>query len=1814
MKRERYVAIIVFIIVLILCLYACGQAPATHQHSYGDWTTVTAATCDTSGQEKRVCSCGAEEKKDIPALGHDFSAKFTTDIEATCISKGSKSKRCSRCGEKSEITDVPALGHTFSAEFTIDVAATCTGKGSKSKHCSRCGEKSEVTEIEPLGHNYVDSKCTRCGDEIIAEIDGLTFAYDASSQTYSVKSYFGKETELTIPNSYNNGKDGLRPVTGIGDYAFYKCSSLLKLTIPDGVTKIGYNAFLGCSRFTTITIPDSVTNISENAFTGCDSLQYNTANGIKYLGNEKNPYAWLIKAADNNIGSCDINSNTKYVLGKAFDGCSSIKNVFIPESVIRIGEGAFSGCVNIENATISALAVNYIPKNKLKTVVITSGTKITEGAFADSAMLTSVTIPKTVKEIENNAFENSGRLTDIYYDGDVVGWCGIIGLNNLALSPHTLHIGGYKVEGVWEIPDDVTSIADYAFWNCSGLTSVKVGKDVTRIGKQAFYKCKGLTSITLLEKLTSIGAEAFYECASLTGIKLGTGVTNIDEGAFSGCSALSSVVIPDSVTSLGNYAFENCTNLKSIAVGIGVVNVDNSVFFGCPNIESATITTTLINRFSKSKLKTVVIIGGDYVGNRAFSDCVSLTNVTINKSVTGIGAYAFSNCKNIEVYYTGNVADWCGISGLKNIMMNASVLYVGEDKVRVEKELALPEGVISVSDYAFYGCNGLTSITMPDSVKRIGNSAFENCSSLVSVTLSKNLTGIGDNAFFGCCNIETATLPSSMISCIQKNELKTVVITSGNRIAPGAFMYCQSLTNVIIADSVTSIGVDAFLGCENVETVTLPSFAISYIPKNKLKTVVITSGETIEEAAFSDSSELMSVTLPESVKTIGENAFSNCDNLANIYYTGNVADWCEIIGLNYVMKSSRTLYIGGEKLEGKLVIPNGVKSIGASAFVGCSGITYIIIPDSVTSIGEDAFLGCDKVIYNIYNNAKYLGNNRNPYMVLAKASNTDIVSCKINEQTRYILNDAFRGCFSLEQITIPDNVKSIGENAFSDCRKIETATLPSFAISYIPKDALKTVVVASGAEIEDRAFEDSVLLTSVSISDGVVKIGEYAFSGCGKLEELNLSKTVITIGDYAFSGCVALKSITIPTNVTNIGYRLFNDCVGLTDVTISDGVTDVGEDLFFGCINIENATLPTTVIDYIPKNKLKTVVITSGDSIRNRAFFGSASLLCVTISDSVKSIGDDAFANCNKLTDIRYSGSIASWCGISGLNNIMSSSRTLYIGNKELEGKLIISDGIKSIGASAFVGCSKITSVTIPDSVTSIGESAFFGCNSIETITIPSFAISYIPKDALKTIVITSGKNIGESAFGDCGKLTKVTIPESVRTVGDNAFANCDKLIDIRYSGSIASWCGISGLNNIMSSSRTLYIGNKELEGKLIISDGIKSIGASAFVGCSKITSVSIPDSVKVIGENAFSGCIKIETATIPSFAIGYIPKDALKTVVITSGENIESRAFSDFALLKSVTIPDSIMVIMDYAFENCTSLTDIAIPDSVMSIGYRAFENCKSLGSIMIPNGVISIGDYAFENCTSLTSVTIVADVANMGDDVFKGCDNVEVATLPASAIKYVSKNKLRTVVITGGKRIEDRAFAACATLENITIPNGVTSIGAYSFYNCVKLTEIAIPNSVTSIGKYAFYNCSGLTSIVLLYGLTSIGDFAFYNCNQLANVILPYGVTTIGESVFSGCAALARITIPHSVKNIGENAFSNCSGLTEITMSNSVTRISDSAFYNCGSLTEIKFNGTCEEWQGVEKADNWDGYTGDYIVYCSDGTVSKDGTVTKA
>ncbi len=362
---------------------------------------------------------------------------------------------------------------------------------------------------------------------------------------------------------------------------------------------------------------------------------------------------------------------------------------------------------------------------------------------------------------------------------------------------------------------------------------------------------------------------------------------------------------------------------------------------------------------------------------------------------------------------------------------------------------------------------------------------------------------------------------------------------------------------------------------------------------------------------------------------------------------------------------------------------------------------------------------------------------------------------------------------------------------------------------------------------------------------------------------------------------------------------------------------------------------------------------------------------------------------------------------------------------------------------------------------------------------------------------------------------------------------------------------------------------------KVVISNGVTSIGEYAFAWCPNLTSLTIGDSVATFGNNIFYASDAITEIMVDSNN-PYYSSDEYG--VLFNKDKTTIIQYPKGNTRTSYTIPDGVTTIGNYAFYLCTKLTSITIPDSVTTIDAEAFYYCNKLTSITIPDSVTTIGNRAFVFCNSITSITVDSDNQYYSNDEYGVLFNIEKTKI----IQYPTGNTRTSYTIPDGvTTIGNYAFYYCNKLTSITIPDSVTTIGDDAFHSCKSLTSVTIGNGVTSIGKGAFSTCTCLTSVTIGDSVTTISKDAFNHCDKLTSITIPDSVTTIGDYAFGNCSSLASVIIGDSVTTIGNYAFADCK-LTSIILPDSVTKIGNYAFYDC-NLRNVYYEGTSEQWESI-------------------------------
>ena len=559
---------------------------------------------------------------------------------------------------------------------------------------------------------------TANADEAIPMEGDYTYTVNEDGETVTIDGYYGTETEVVIPGTLNG-----KTVTTIR--GFRDCPSLSSVTIPDGVTTIGGFAFNGCTSLTSVTIPDSVTTIGDWAFSDCTTL-----------------------------ASVTIPDSVTTIGEYAFYNCTTLASVTIPNSVTTIGKNAFRGCTTLASVTIPD-----------------SVTTIGEYAFYNCTTLASVTIPNSVTTIGKNAFSNCTSLENIIVGENNAYYLSINGvLFNKDKSKLIYYPAGMKNIS-YTIPDGVTTIGDYAFYNCTSLASVTIPDSVTTIENDAFSRCTSLTSVTIPDNVTTIGDYAFYRCTTLTSVIIPDGITTIGFCAFESCTSLETVYYGgtqaewDAIEKGGG---NKCLTDAEIICTDGIINerepdtseptssdtseptssepedLQPGDYFVDGNLEYTVLKdgTLEIRGFAGDETKEIVIpetVKGKKVtsiGDAAFMDCTSLTSVTIPDSVTKIGGYAFSGCTSLEtVNYSGRKSDWEAIEiDIENEPLTNAEIKFAEQAVEIVDENTGVKTEVSTEDEnldgAEFEANPADHPTLWDLIKKIIEKAVDTIESV----------------------------------------------------------------------------------------------------------------------------------------------------------------------------------------------------------------------------------------------------------------------------------------------------------------------------------------------------------------------------------------------------------------------------------------------------------------------------------------------------------------------------------------------------------------------------------------------------------------------------------------------------------------------------------------------------------------------------------------------------------------------------------------------------------------------------------------------------------------------------------------------------------------------------------------------------------------------------------------------------------------------------------------------------------------------------------------------------------------------------
>lgn len=1127
--------------------------------------------------------------------------------------------------------------------------------------------------------------------------------------------------------------------------------------------------------------------------------------------------------------------------------------------------------------------------------------------------------------------------------------------------------------------------------------------------------------------------------------------------------------------------------------------------------------------------------------------------------VSVISASAFAYASGIKII---NIPDTIEIIEVGTAFTGASKLEeinIYETGNAVSSRYSSHEGVLYSQDVA-----GLELAVFPsgksgeyviyDGTKLIGSRAFYNAYNVTSVTIPGSVAIIMPSAFMGCRNIETLTILDSD----NPNE------ESGLKIADHAFYNLRNLTTVNLPARLSSFSPAMFSSTGKLSTINIAKGGSMYASKNGM--VTNAAGDTL---IYCPSGRTGYVRIPAGIATIAAGSFMQHYSITEVYVSYSVAT-IENNAFKLCTNLQTLTFEGSPSAVGM--------TVGKQAFMRCYALKNVIFEkeSAVTEIGEEAFSSCN-----------VLGDLTLP-ATLTKIGSLAFKDCLsirkvvIAEGNKNIevAMDAFEGCVRLLTITIPSTMETLPIEAIAACPSVRSIDIAENN-PYFSSDGLiiynanktellfysKTITPENGeytpidsvVKIRGGAFRNNDRIKVLNIGKNVEEIGDYAFAGMSALTTVNFedSTSALTLGKGVLQGTGSLGNIVLPSRIREISEEMFRNSA-IAVVTIGSSVTVIGKNAFTGCTGLMEIIFAEGCnIETIPESAFENVAAGT-----------------ITIPKSVKVIESRAFANVSASEIIFEEGSV-----------------------------------LTTIGDGAFTG-SALVSISIPSSVTTLGKGVFEGAKKLTSVSLDGTALVNIP----------------ERTFTDCKKLKSFNVPNTINDIGCRAFYCCYSLASVTYEAG---------------------------------GEGALTIGDQAFHLCSKLTTLALPSRTESIGEKAYYA-VKATEATFTDSEMG--GTDA------TSGlKHIGSRAFEQSSL-KTIELPEGLLTIGSYAFLQSKSLTSAVIPSTVtnleksdngvqiLGVGRFAFSSCTALIDITFrpmsgekPEGYLGVTIYdTFSKCEKLTSIVLPANMITALDagnkvipaisaDAMDDCPLSQIAVneggnyVAENNILYLTENGVKKEIIVAAKSVSGEvvipytvsdiwrgAFASCELITSIKFeatPEGQAAvplkISAYpdtfplGTFKATKFTSIELPSRTVGIGPYAFAY-SGLTSIKIPGAVGDDGNefgisrYAFEYCADLAvvefeegaenrvltvddyafrltaitSLTLPSGTVSIGDSAFYDCKKLVTVNIPNSIKEIAEYAFKGCTLLNSVNFAEGthLKMLDSSIFAGCTSLIEFK------------------------------------------
>ena len=1363
---------------------------------------------------------------------------------------------------------------------------------------------------------------------------------------------------------------------------------------------------------------------------------------------------------------------------------------------------------------------------------------------------------------------------------------------------------------------------------------------VAEIANDVFSNISGLTGITLPSSMKRIGNDNFSYCWDLKYVQISANEPPIcGEYAFSGITDRVLLYVPEGYSvnyqsaeiwkdfttviegeAVPDFSIDGITYRATSGTNVCIISCDNAAELD-GNLIIADSVCYRERRFAVTSIEA-----------HTFSIAWNITGLVLPSTLASVGEYAFAGCSSLQyVQIEAQNPPACHSNTFNASISENTILYIPKQTSEVYKladgwngfaqyveGVYIPDFTVDNLTYhitpgadkaSLIACDDVSvlsgDIFIPDTVSNgkykfvvleIKDGVFRDAKDITGLILPSTIESIGNYAFAGCTGLQyiqvMATVPPSCSTEAFYGVDVILYVPKGTYEAYKEAEGWSSFSNIIDGEPI-------------------PDFTVNGLTYHQLsKTTVSLIDGTSANGDVSIPETVQYNDVYYTVTEIGDTAFYQCANMISV------------------------------------TIPKSVTNVASEAFYECTGLKYVEIADGDTPLSfkdnyqfwtsplDSAYIGRDLE----YGSAtKYGGNS--PFVGRTSAFYTPIKKVIFGDSVTVVGKSLFRYSVSLESVILGENVTEIESSAFGGCTSLKTvvcnAVTPptcrntefrnTSATLYVPEGTLEAYQTARGWNVFAK------IIDSPYVPDFVVDGIKYTLLGKGQVGVVAINEVTKYEGDIVLPETVTFEGVTY--TLTTICSGAFYQCNDLKSVSIPATVTAIEEEAFYSCSpRIEcKAMIPPTCTRYSFSNVSSKVYIPEGTlelyqdatGWKDFSYLIDVAYVPDFTFDGVRytqvskgKVGVDALVLWETDIDILLPETVEHEGVVYHLTEICEGA----FSDRHLS-SIAIPEGLTAIRDYAFYNCYQLKSIKLPDSLTTLGASAFAGCSQLRKVTIPEGVTSieystfeWCPIDTMIVKSMTPPNVKSSNALGGAYQSVGVLVVptgalqaymtarswrEFYKIEEESGYSNVFEVDGVHYKmysveDSVVTVVGASASEIIIPDSvvydkkyavkvigNGAFSGNTELE-SVVISEGVTTLGSSAFANCSNLRSISIPSTLvngnfsyqyREYNRNyspAFYGCTGLENITV---AEGHPNLDSRNDCNALIWTNEGWNGVELMMGCKNTVIPDGVTQIAPYAFGD-TGIEKVAIPNSVTRIGTQAFQGCGSLTTLQIGSGL-----------TEFSYPAIYDDLGTSVRQSFTGCYNLRTIVIDEANPLVDSRGNCNAIIETATNTI----LLGC---NGTTIPEGVTAVLPNAFSQCHYLESLYVPASLTSIPLGSFNGCRSLKSIVVDEANTAYDSRN--NCNAIIetatdtlirgcmNTVIPEDVVCIGHYAFAECLGLEEILIPDAVHTIGSNAFQLCNYLRTITFGSGLKSIGSLPFgdiywdFQMFSLNSIVFKGS--------------------------------------